>query len=1115
MNPAALSLLTGPEALDLLSQGQPSQRDQVLDLFSVYTLQELLKEHPGWRFEIEAHMEMRVLMWLKHCYFINEPMDWLKELSTNNAVIGGLAALEVAFPLFPLYHDPNIPLDIFATADNLHDVAALITKNGYKSIDINTSFVPRGVNRLAVYQKPSPASIPEIRLLQSANSVSFQPLFHSFTSAEVITISWRGITSFYPHLTASRVALINDRHPSRHPGSEQAVRREDHCRLYQGFLETMGFTWTLRNLSHWDTFAIGCTFPDFLPSKKKLLHSSNFLTMQALETLLLSEANALSELQQTREVITFSSRTLEEARQELEKSDACMRGVRTKKHKSAVTLLNKAKRDLTKKENALKKIQESIRAAGGQPSEVPASGEAPQATHKNAPPVPLLKDNEQPVVPQAPISISTQTQDVNMGQDVEEGASVRGEFATWGFHPPMTYPANTYATAKLAGRTEGAPPAQPSASQPPVDQDAPGTPPAQPSTSQAPDEDVNMDVVEGTQPAPTQQPNIVRFAEKPLGRTNDSAMAPEHGNPDAIETMAFASGKSICSTLTLVSELLQPTPLGFRTDGHLSTAPLNQVPGSRHHLSQQSSAPTIPDFSTMYRMPQNPQSPGSNGSPGKRLYGLVLGHASGRSPQQPVREKPTMQKPFQYDPSFTEPFQAGPSSSSSSSMAPVPLAANTPDICGTLPLHHPEDDGDFFGPTLLPTLEPLAPIPPAPASLPIPSAGVAQKKSSKPSSSSPANTTKPKKFQGKTPRKTAEAVAESRDNARKKLLKRMVTGRIAYKNCLSKGLPLPTNVRSHARLHQEFVGDLGTTSRSITMQVFILESNITKCHYHRRIDREVKDPSNKPPSTRIASTKQQNYKVTGRPSRRLNICAYNPSNPEPKNLPINQISLDTVYSFYRKAGDGPDPPGYKEKIKAMKAKRGKKAKKGISPATDEEDEDSDVDANSADKSDSGNIETRPYDPKEIYYLHCGCNLEEVLLDFFIWKRMGKLYSPTKNIYENMGAPWSPRVCQGICNFIWSLGIVVDDLYLYDNEGKRRGKDNVDAFFAAIQKISSLSRSTAPLRDPNTTVPPPPPPGSRRLDYVNIEEGPDSDFDCSDLSGSEDGEFEYESDSHLD
>jgi hypothetical protein len=66
------------------------------------------------------------------------------------------------------------------------------------------------------------------------------------------------------------------------------------------------------------------------------------------------------------------------------------------------------------------------------------------------------------------------------------------------------------------------------------------------------------------------------------------------------------------------------------------------------------------------------------------------------------------------------------------------------------------------------------------------------------------------------------------------------------------------------------------------------------------------------------------------------------------------------------------------------------------------------------------------------YLHCGCLLEEVLVDFHYWKLI-HLTSPSTGITEGVGRPFRPRDRQILCYILAQFSFFPFDLYDYNED----------------------------------------------------------------------------------
>jgi hypothetical protein len=209
-------------------------------------------------------------------------------------------------------------------------------------------------------------------------------------------------------------------------------------------------------------------------------------------------------------------------------------------------------------------------------------------------------------------------------------------------------------------------------------------------------------------------------------------------------------------------------------------------------------------------------------------------------------------------------------------------------------------------------------------------------------------------------------------------------------NFLSSGSQISNGIRKYARKYQSFCPGLATVSRLLLLQIFILKNHLTQCHYHTATERG-KDAKN---DFNRHSGKDAKHTVTGVPYKASktvvassNVCDRLP-HLQPRSVDIltksaspplkhvntaGTLTLDELYSFYP-------------------LKNGR------------------------------------------YTLHCGCDLEEVLLDFFIWKTSQPLSSHSKGLKEEYGTPLAPR--QRLYQFITmkTLHFRLDDHLLYDTKG---------------------------------------------------------------------------------
>lgn len=77
------------------------------------------------------------------------------------------------------------------------------------------------------------------------------------------------------------------------------------------------------------------------------------------------------------------------------------------------------------------------------------------------------------------------------------------------------------------------------------------------------------------------------------------------------------------------------------------------------------------------------------------------------------------------------------------------------------------------------------------------------------------------------------------------------------------------------------------------------------------------------------------------------------------------------------------------------------------------------------------------------YMHCGCDLEEALLDFYIWKTSPALVSRSTGAKEKFGKPVDPRTRLYFHAVLESLDVHILDLYCYDLSGRIRREEKED------------------------------------------------------------------------
>ncbi|KAH6884770.1 hypothetical protein BKA70DRAFT_1124662, partial [Coprinopsis sp. MPI-PUGE-AT-0042] len=207
------------------------------------------------------------------------------------------------------------------------------------------------------------------------------------------------------------------------------------------------------------------------------------------------------------------------------------------------------------------------------------------------------------------------------------------------------------------------------------------------------------------------------------------------------------------------------------------------------------------------------------------------------------------------------------------------------------------------------------------------------------------------------------------------------------------------NVRNWVRLNQSFGPDFAVTSRLLALQMFILASNVTHCHFHTWYDHQSKsnDVNNlhhkvdEPRVTGVPYPLSRSVKATQEAidgmkyTKPKTLKAIEGATQSPKTaaLTAGTLTLEQLNEFFRCKVEGEDGAHSRS------------------------------------------------------VLHCGCDLEEVLLDFFLWKENKYLLSTSTQNRELYGAPMDPRSRQWCHEILIKDGWCVDDMYQYGEDGARR------------------------------------------------------------------------------
>lgn len=284
-------------------------------------------------------------------------------------------------------------------------------------------------------------------------------------------------------------------------------------------------------------------------------------------------------------------------------------------------------------------------------------------------------------------------------------------------------------------------------------------------------------------------------------------------------------------------------------------------------------------------------------------------------------------------------------------------------------------------------------------------------------------------------------------------------GETVLHNSINQSKLIPVNVRKLSRTLADFVPGLGTVARRIATECMITAYRTTACHYHTTNDHSSLINDESPP-------KKHPYRVTG--------------------VAWEKTSEVQVKKRY---------------FKAMKATRPLKAEKlhGIKrpPFI---------------RKRSGRFTLEQLESffplrEGVRYLHCGCVLEDVLLDFFFWKSSEKLISPSTGEEDSRGKPFDPRTRYIICRILNDqFGVFVNDLYEYDTRGVYRAKESrlplrygvLGALFQKSQPSITAGPSTQALPLDATYIDPDDYPGQDDGALSSDTDNPTDDDDDDDV-----------------
>ncbi|KAF6742534.1 hypothetical protein DFP72DRAFT_1081838 [Ephemerocybe angulata] len=202
--------------------------------------------------------------------------------------------------------------------------------------------------------------------------------------------------------------------------------------------------------------------------------------------------------------------------------------------------------------------------------------------------------------------------------------------------------------------------------------------------------------------------------------------------------------------------------------------------------------------------------------------------------------------------------------------------------------------------------------------------------------------------------------------------------------------PLRDSIRAWSRRHSEFLPISAMHSRKLALSMFILNNGRTCCHYHVHLDRTsaVNDVAvNESDSPQPFCVTGVPYEPNPNPIRHPNYLQRDPDDLSGGRNP--NFTLERVYEFF--------------------------------PLMDEE---------------TGERA-----------LHCGCPMEEALIDFYFWKVV-QIESHSYEAIETMGRGIKPRDRLYYLVILRLFNIQLDDLFQYDTDD--RAIDTVDARLRQIK-----------------------------------------------------------------
>ncbi|KAF6755504.1 hypothetical protein DFP72DRAFT_1122228 [Ephemerocybe angulata] len=260
--------------------------------------------------------------------------------------------------------------------------------------------------------------------------------------------------------------------------------------------------------------------------------------------------------------------------------------------------------------------------------------------------------------------------------------------------------------------------------------------------------------------------------------------------------------------------------------------------------------------------------------------------------------------------------------------------------------------------------------------------------------------------------KKGKAKGKKKPDESKRLLQLQEYAPTVVHNYVVARTPVPTAYRRMARACQEFLPEAGTLSFDFAIQFFVTMPQrgnglwTTRCHYHTILDQTatINDIDNayrhEHPELYLGKDGKpvvfKGHLVTGVPFERSSGTFVPPKilkrTPTDKTARVPKVpgGNDLPRSL-------PEPPNH---------------------LTTQE-----------------WLEFYLLDEDGNYSLHCGCQLDEVLLDFYDWKSSPPLVSVTTGAKELLGNPPDPRLRMHFNAAQRRKGVKLDRLYKYDFNGK--------------------------------------------------------------------------------